>query len=178
MNHGRKISARARTVLGGFGLLVLACASAQAPQASQPRTVPLVSDTCPSVRVGDSISLDWNPDFDPIWPVTGLRDFYLTFAGVADDGVHLARRELDLDMRHAPTRISALGNGFFHIEFTVDGRSISPGIYRLVRANANAEVVQDYAGGPPRMTLSPVDGRYCITVVGPQAPQPPPPGSQ
>lgn len=177
MTHGRKISICAKAVVGCLGLLALACASAQVPLTAQPRTVPLVSDTCPSVRLGDSISLDWNPAFDPIWPVTGLRDFSLAFASVADDGVHLTRRELDLDMRHAPTRISALWNGFFHIEFTVSGRSISPGVYRLVRANANAQVEPDYTGPPPVMWVSPVSARYCITVVNAAPPQSPPTGS-
>lgn len=177
MNKERSISTRAKTVLGGFGLLALACASAQAPQAAQFRTVPLVSDTCPSVRLGDSISLDWNPDFDPIWPVTGLRDFTLAFAAVTDDGVSLTRQELYLDMRHAPTRIYALGNGFFHIEFTVSGRSISPGVYRLVRANATAEVQSDYTGPNPTMMVSPVRERYCITVVSAAPSQGPPSGS-
>jgi hypothetical protein len=171
MNHELTISTCAKTVLGTLSLLAVICASSQTPRPAQSRTVPLVSDTCPSVRVGDNVSLDLNPLFDPIWPVTGLRDFGLTFTGVAEDGVNLKRQELLLGARHTPTNISPLGNGFFHIELTLSMRSIAPGTYRLVRANANAEVVPEYAVQPPQMTNSPVGERYCITVISSPASQ-------
>lgn len=166
MNHGRRKSTHAITLLGTLSLLAVVCASSQTPQPTQSRTVPLVSDTCPSVHIGDRVSLDWNPLFDPIWPVTGLRGFGLTFTGLAEDGVSLKRPDLLLGMRHTATSVTPLGNGFFHLEFTVNKRSIPLGIYRLVGANAIAEVVPDYAEQPPQMTNSPVVGRYCITVVG------------
>lgn len=166
MNYGPTISAHTKTLLGTLSLLAVACAFSQTPQQAQSRTVPLVSDTCPSVHIGDLVSLDWNPVFDPIWPVTGLRGFGLTFDGVAEDGVSLKRPELFLGTKHTPVSISPLGNGYFHLEFTVNQRSIPLGIYRLVRANAFADVVPDYTEQPPQMTNSPVGERYCITVVG------------
>jgi hypothetical protein len=175
--HGRITSTRAKVLFGVLSLLAAVSASSQAPQVTaQPRTVPLVSDTCPSVRIGDSVSLDLNPLFDPIWPVTGLRGFALTFAPVAEDGVHLKRGELSLRTGNTPLSISPLGNGFFHLELTVSMKRIQPGTYRLIRANATAEVVPDYAG-EPQMTRSPVEERYCITVVAPQNPQSPQSGS-
>jgi hypothetical protein len=128
------------------------------------------------VRIGDSVSLDWNPLFDPIWPVTGLRGFSLKFVPVADDGVSLKKGELILRPGDTPTTISPLGNGYFHLEFTVKMKAIHPGTYRLVRADATADVNPDYAGQPPQMTNSPVGERYCITVVGPTASQSPQPG--
>jgi hypothetical protein len=165
MNHGRKISTRAKIFLGALGLLAGACASAQAPLQSQSRVVPLGSDTCPTAHIGDRVSFDWNPIFDPIGPVTGLHDVSLMFSGVADDGVSPRRQELHLGGRNAAASVTPLANGFFHVEATLSPRSIQPGIYRLTRVNANAEVASDYAGEPPQMTRSPVEERYCITVI-------------
>lgn len=177
MNHGRTISTQAKTFLGVLSLLAVVCASSQTPRPAQSRTVPLVSDTCPTVHLGDRISLDWNPIFDPTGPVTGLRGFGLTFAGVAEDGVNLKRQELFLGGRHTPVSISPLANGYFHLEFLVNMRSIQPGTYRLVRANAIADVVPDYTEQPPQMTNSPADERYCIIVAGsPASPSPQPGG--
>lgn len=173
MNHGPRVSTRAKAVLGGLSLLAILCAHAPAQSPSHSRTIPLVSDTCPEVHIGDSVSLDLNPLFDPIWPVAGLHSFGLTFAKVADDGVHLTRNEVLMGGRHSGVSISALGNGFFHIEMTVGGsRSITPGTYSLVGARANADVVPDYTGQPPQMTSSPVESRYCITIVKSPASQP------
>jgi hypothetical protein len=169
MNSGR--SSHPRTVLGSLALLVVSSVYAQAPKPPEFRTVPLVTDSCPSVRIGDRVSLDWNPNFEPIWPVTGLSGFGLTFAAVADDGVHLKQTGLILDSRYTPSEISPLGNGFFHIEITMRPRSmttrnIRPGTYRLVKARAIAALDPSYTGGSPQMTSSPVEERYCITVVG------------
>jgi hypothetical protein len=177
MNHGRAISTRAKTLFGGLSLLAVVCASSQAPQQAQSRTVPLVSDTCPNVRTGDKVSLDWNPLFDPIWPVSGLRGLSLTFAPVAEDGSVTKKGELILRPGNSATTISPLGNGYFHLEFTLNLKTSRPGTYRLVRANATADVVPDYAERPPQMTKSPVDERYCFTVAGPSVSQSPQPGS-
>ena len=177
MKHGRTISTYAKALVGILGLLAVICAPAQSPQPTQPRTVPLVSDSCPSVRIGDKISFDLNPLFDPIWPVTGLRGFGLEFLKVADDGVHLNRQFIHLIAGNTPTSISPLGNGYFHIEVSMGKRSIAPGIYRLVRAEAVAEVQTDYNGPNPTMMVSPVRERSCITVVSSTASQSPQPGS-
>jgi hypothetical protein len=176
VNYGRTISTHARNFLGGLSLLAVVCAHAQAPQPAQPRTVPLVSDTCPSVRIGDRVSLDWNPLFDPEWPVAGLHAFVLRFARMTEDGaVDSKQEQLRLGAQQPPASISPLGNGYFHVEFTVFMKPIRHGTYRLVRADAAAEVDPDYANQAPQMTRSPVDERYCFTVVGPatsQSPQP------
>jgi len=166
VNHGRTNSTHAKTLLGALSLLAVACAFSQTPQPAQSKTVRLVSDTCPSVHAGDRISLDWNPVFDPNWPVTGLRGFSFTFAGVAEDGVSLKRPGVFLGSRHTSVNISPLGNGYFHIEATVNAKSLQPGMYRLVSAYAFAEVVPEYAEQPPQMTNSPVGERYCITIAG------------
>jgi hypothetical protein len=162
-------------ILGGLALLAVASVCAQAPKTAGFRTIPLVTDSCPVVQIGDRVSLDWNPNFDPIWPVTGLSGFGLTFAAVADDGVNLKQLSrqtgLILESRYTPSEITPLGNGFFHVEITVSPRStttrvIRPGTYRLVRAGAIAALDPSYTGGPPQMMNSPVEERYCITVLG------------
>ena len=164
LTYGNLFSTRATALIGGLSMLAVACTSAQVPQQAEHNIVPLVSDTCPTVHIGDKISFDLNPLFDPIWPVTGLRNFGLTFAAVAEDGVHLRSRGIRMGSRGTSASSSALDNGFFHVEVTVGPRNIAPGVYRLVNAFATAEVVPEYAEKPPQMTRSPVDERYCITV--------------
>jgi hypothetical protein len=56
VSHGRTISTRAKALLGGLSLLAVVCAFSQTPQPAQSRVVPLVSDSCPSVRIGDSVA--------------------------------------------------------------------------------------------------------------------------
>ena len=56
---------------------------------SEATAVSLVPDKCPNVSPGQSISFDWNPLFDPAFPVTGLRDVGLTFSPVGGDGAGL-----------------------------------------------------------------------------------------
>jgi hypothetical protein len=74
--------------------MTFTCALAQAPQTevaspTVPRTqpVPLVSGTCPAVRQGGVISLDWNPGFDPSSAVTGMKSLRLIFHHFRKDGV-------------------------------------------------------------------------------------------
>jgi hypothetical protein len=139
--------------------------------------VPLVSDACPTVQTGDAVSLDWNPAFDPIWPVTGLRSFELRFAAVLENGVTVGSRPTALlGGRGVTVNISSIGNGFFHIEIPVS-RGVQPGVYHLVEARAIAQLPPDYNGPNPTMTVSPVRERYCITVVSAAPSQEPPPGS-
>jgi len=177
VKHGQTIPAHARVLLAGAALLCMAGASCQAQ--SQATTVPLVSDTCPNVSLGQSISLDWNPVFDPSWPVTSLRDVGLTFSPVEEDGVSVRRRtELRLGARRTARTISPLGNGFFHVAVRLSGSRISPGTYRLVDVRAIPEVDSDFKGPLPEMTRSPVEARYCITVIRPQSSQSPQPGNE
>ena len=159
-------------MLAGLTLLAATSVCAQAPKSTESRTIPLASDSCPAVQIGDKISLDWNPNFDPSWPVIDLKGFGLSFAAVADDGVNLRQTSLILDSRSTASDIFPLGNGFFHIAISVRPRStttrvIRPGTYRLVKARAIASLDPSYTGGPPQMTNSPVEARYCITVLGP-----------
>jgi hypothetical protein len=175
LRHGQTIPAYVKVLLAGFALLAAASCRAQ----TQATAVPLVSDTCPNVTAGQSISLDWNPLFDPAWPVTGLREVGLTFSPVAADGVSMRRGgELHLGTRHTATNISPLGNGFFHIELRLSGSRIPPGTYRLVRAQAIPEVDPEFKGPLPEMTRSPVEERYCITVIPSQVSQSPQPRNQ
>jgi hypothetical protein len=135
--------------------------------ATQPKVVPLQSDNCPVVYGGDKIAFDWNPVFDPEWAVTGINLARLQFARLDDDGVHLqATRSLyTLGGRSSRALVTALANGFYHVELTVrSGRATKPGVYRLVKARMNARVEEDYNGPAPQMTRSPVESRFCITL--------------
>ena len=134
---------------------------------TQPKVVPLQSDTCPVVYGGDKIAFDWNPVFDPEWGVTGINLARLQFARLDEDGVHLqATRSLyTLGGRASPAIVTALANGFYHVELNVEsGRATKPGVYRLVRARMNARVEENYNGPTLRMTRSPVESRFCITL--------------
>jgi hypothetical protein len=160
---------RAPAVLLLF-LLALPVAPAQTrgdKPATQPEVVPLQSDTCPVVYGGDKISFDWNPDFDPEWAVTGINLAKLQFARLDEDGVRLqaTRSSYTLGGRTSPAIVTALANGFYHVELTVQsGRATKPGVYRLVKARMNARVEEDYNGPKPQMTRSPVESRFCITL--------------
>ncbi len=151
-------------------LLALPAVTAQTlgdKPAIQPNVVPLQSDTCPVVYGGDKIAFDWNPVFDPEWAVTGINWARLQFARLDEDGVHLqaARRLYTLGGRSSRATVTALANGFYHIELTVhSGRATKPGVYRLVKARMNAGVEGDYNGPAPQMTRSPVESRFCITL--------------
>jgi hypothetical protein len=169
MRRGHTISTFAGAVLAGLATLGGVSTSCQAPKPALTKVVPLVSDTCPNVYMGDKISVDWNPDFDPIWPVTGLRALGLTFAPVTGDGETLVRNHLDLGGRRTQQHISPLGNGFFHVEIAVGGGHIPIGTYRLMEAGAIPELDPDFKGPLPEMTRSPVEERYCFTFLGPRA---------
>ena len=150
-------------------LLALPAVPAQTPgdkPATQPKVVPLQSDTCPVVYGGDKIAFDWNPVFDPEWAVTGINLARLQFARMDEDGVHQTARSLyTLGGRSSRAIVTTLGNGFYHVELTVQsGRAIKPGVYRLVKASMNARVEEDYNGPAPQMTRSPVESRFCITL--------------
>jgi hypothetical protein len=177
LRHGQTIAAYAGVLLAGFALLGSAGSSCHAQMRAT--TISLVSDTCPNVIAGQSISLDWNPLFDPVWPVTGLRDFGLTFSAVAEDGVGVRRGgELHLGARHTAMNISPLGNGFFHIELRLSASRIPPGTYRLTDAHAIPDLDPDFKGSLPAMTRSPVEERYCITVIPSPSSQSPQPGNR
>ena len=169
-------SIRAKALIGGLSLLAFVCASAQASQdsAASPaapplQPVPLVYGACPAVRQGGFISLDWNPGFDPSYPVTGLKFTRLVFHQVREDGVSLNpsfRFVLDSGPRG---RITDVGNGYFHLEARLPPMT-HPGTYHLVGAVSSPQLLPDYRGEAPKMTDSPVREQFCITVV--PAPRP------
>jgi hypothetical protein len=116
------------------------------------------------VRQGGVLSFDWNPGFAPSWGVTGIRSFRLIFQHLQRDGVNLnpaSRLVLDSGPRG---RMTAIGNGYFHIEARLPS-STHPGIYHLVAAHSAPELVPDYQGEAPKMTVSPVRESFCVTVV-------------
>jgi hypothetical protein len=168
-------------ILGGLSLMASACALAQAPQTevaspavSRPQPVALVSGVCPAVPQGGAISFDWNPGFDPSRGVTGMRSFRLIFQGLREDGISLnpaSRLLLDSVPRG---RITAIGNGYFHIEARVPPFA-HRGTYHLVAAHSAPELVPDYQGDAPEMTVSPVREYYCITVLPASRPSSSPP---
>jgi hypothetical protein len=169
-------SIRTKALIGGLSLLAFVCASAQAPQdsAASPaapplQPVPLVYGACPAVRQGGFISLDWNPGFDPSYPVTGLKFTRLVFHQVREDGVSLNpsfRFVLDSGPRG---KITAIGNGYFDIEARLPP-SMHIGTYHLVAAHGSPELLPDYQGEAPKMTVSPVRESFCVAVV--PAPRP------
>jgi len=135
--------------------------------ATQPKVVPLQSDTCPVVHGGDKIAFDWNPVFDLERAVTGIDFARLQFARLDEDGVHLqeTRSLYTLGGRISPAIVTALANGFYRFELTVQsGRITTPVVYRLVDARMHARVEEDYNGPAPKMTRSPVESRFCITL--------------
>jgi len=151
--------------------LIAGQACAQSPQAqSKTAIVQLVSDTCPVVHTGDQVAFDWNPVFDPEWPVTGIGSVSLQFARQEEDGVNLRMRPLyTLGGRISQSSSTAIGNGFYRIAIVVPlSREMTPGVYRLVGVQMNARVQDDYSGPASQMTLSPVESRYCITLRGAQ----------
>jgi hypothetical protein len=162
-------STRKKAIAGGLTLLAFACASAQAPQAGVPskgihNKVPLVANTCPEVRVGDVIALDWNPSFAPAGPVTGLRSVRLTFGRVTSDGFTTKSRVFfSAGSKAQPVATSTGANGSFHVEFSVP--QMPEGTYRAVDAQAIPMVQPAYIGDFPQMAASPADQQFCITVV-------------
>lgn len=171
MSYVAPSSTRRKVMAVVLGLLTLASIHAQAPQTdTQPKTssrpVPLVSDSCPQVREGDRITLDWNPGFDHAGIVTGLKSFSLVMAGVNENGA-IGRQRIVLaagGRGHSPFA-SSLGNGYYHIEIPVPS-DLPEGVYRLVDADTDAEAMAGYENEPrPQMTVSPVRERFCITVL-------------
>jgi hypothetical protein len=169
--HRSLSSIRTKVLLGSLSVMAFACAPAQAPQTdvsapAVPRVsqVPLVSGACPAVSQGGTIAFDWNPGFDPSWGVTGMKSFRLIFQGLREDGVTLnpaSRLPLDSFPRG---RITAIGNGYFHIEAQVPPFA-HRGTYHLVAAHSAPKLVPDYQGDVPQMTVSPVSESFCVTVV-------------
>jgi hypothetical protein len=176
--HRSSISSSTRTkaILGSLSLMAFTCALAQAqqtevasPAVPHAQPVPLVSGACPAVRQGGVLSFDWNPGFDPSSGVTGMKSFRLIFHHLREDGVNLnpaSRLVLDSGPRG---RMTTIGNGYFHIEVRLPS-STHLGTYHLVDAHSSPELLPDYQGEAPRMTVSPAREYFCITVV--PAPRP------
>jgi hypothetical protein len=156
--------------------MAFTCALAQAPQTEvaspaipRAQPVPLVSGACPAVRQEGVLSFDWNPGFDPSGSVNGMKSFRLIFQHLQQDGVNLnpaSRLVLDSDPRG---RMTDIGNGYFHIEARLPS-STHLGTYHLVDAHSSPNLLPDYQGETPKMTVSPVREHFCITIV--PAPRP------
>ena len=180
MIHRFASSIRTKAIAGSLSLMASVCALAQTPQpeaaspaVSRTHPVPLVSGACPAVSRGGTIALDWNPDFDPPWAGTGMRSFRLIFQQLEEDGVTLnpaSRLVLDSGTRG---RMTDIGNGYFRLEARLPPMT-HPGTYHLVGAFSSPQLLPDYQGEAPTMTVSPVSEFYCITVVRrSQTPSPP-----
>jgi hypothetical protein len=169
--HRFSSSTRTKAILGSLSLLAFACALAQTPQTEvaspaipRAQPVPLVSGACPAVPQGGVISFDWNPGFDPSWEVTGIKSFRLIFQHLQEDGVNLNLAS-SLMLDSGPRgRMTAIGNGYFHIEAGLPS-STHLGTYQLVGAHSSPDLLPDYHGEVPKMTVSPVREHFCITVV-------------
>ena len=92
-----------------------------------------------------------------------MKSFGLIFQQLQNDGVNLnpaSRLLLDSSPRG---RMTAIGNGYFHIEARLPS-STHLGTYHLVDAHSSPELLPDYQGEAPKMTVSPVREHFCITV--------------
>jgi hypothetical protein len=169
--HRFSSSTRTKAIIGSLSLVAFTCTLAQTPQTevaspAVPRAqpVPLVSGACPAVRQGGVITFDWSPGFDPSWGVTGMKSFRLIFQHLREDGVNLnPASRLVLDSGPGG-RMIAVGNGYFHIEARLPS-STHPGTYQLGDAHSSPELLPEYQGEAPKMTVSPVREHFCITVV-------------
>jgi hypothetical protein len=151
---------------GALILLAICGASAQEPKKAGSALVALVSDACPVVHAGDKVALDWNPAFDPEWPVEGIQSTRLILGRQEENGVNpLPRVRFTLGGRELPFAATPIANGFFHFEYTVPHpRRLPPGVYRVVDARVTARVNENYKGAAPRAQESPASGRFCFTV--------------
>lgn len=173
-------STNSRATLGGIGLLALCCVLAQSQQVQSVKqattpahAVPLLSGACPTVGAGESVSLEWNPGFDPSRAVAGLRGVSLRFQVAAEDPVPTTASLRSMLLRSSEERTASNGNGYFHITVPIPPRTM-PGVYHLIDAHATPRVLEEYHGQTPQMTISPVRELYCITVIRPPAPTSPP----
>jgi hypothetical protein len=158
---------RSWILLGGaLGVLSLLFWAQAAYAQNPPATVQLVSDTCPVVHAGDKIAFDWNPVFDPEWPVIDVSSASLHFARQEENGASLLMRSMYiLGGRTSPVNVTVIANGYYHLEFTVKiDRGTQFGVYQLVQATMNARVEKGYDGPAPQMTRSPVENRFCFTL--------------
>lgn len=164
MQIGRKCPPVVFHSLSALAILLMLQTATQAQSPS--KTVPLASDSCPVVHNGDRLAFEWNPAFDPEYPVTGVAAVNLQFARLLSDGVNAQRRpSLELHSKNTHTSITAIGNGFYRFEVTVrSDRRTQMGVYRLASAKISAQAEEDYRGPKPQMTQSPVESRYCITL--------------
>jgi hypothetical protein len=176
MIHRFSSSTCTKAILGSLSLMGFACALAQAsqteiasPAVPRRRPVPLVAGACTAVRQDGVISFDWNPGFAPSWGVTGIKSFRLVFQQLGEDGVNLnPASRLAVDSVPGG-RMTAIGNGYIHIEARLPP-STHLGTYHLVDAHTSPELLPDYQGEAPQMTVSPARESFCITVV--PAPRP------
>jgi hypothetical protein len=172
---GKRTKVLSIHVLSGcLALLGFGCASVQAPTAEGQAlqtlalhdSVPLASGACPLVSAGQSISLDWNPGFNHPDEVAGLSTFRLSFGILMEDGVTVKTRlPLVLGARGVGFSATDSGNGYFHIELPIS-RSVAPGEYHLIAAEAAAATFEGYQGPAMEMTNSPVKAKLCFTVAG------------
>lgn len=128
--------------------------------------IPLVSDACPVVHARDWLVFDWNPGFDDENLVTNLRTITLTFSPLKDDGVNVNdHRQFILGKGPVSNKVTPGINGFFHIEIPVP-RTLPPGTYHVVDADSTPLLAPEYRNLKLKMVNSPVENRFCITVVG------------
>lgn len=142
--------------------------AAQVAQQVTPNVVALDPAGCPVVRPLGTISLDWNPGFDPDSAVIGVDRFGLVFAAVGPDGVTTLRPGLAAASTARSIAVTPLANGMYHIELRVP-LSLAPGTYRVVDAGVAPHLASDYQGPAPHMTHSPAQERFCITVASSRA---------
>jgi hypothetical protein len=153
-------------IAGALLLLALSylCAPAQRPRRLS--AVPLTANACPVVHSGEEIEFEWNPLFDPEWPVKGVGGVNLFFGREEEfSGSYVEKPEYQLGGPNQTVRITATVNGNYRIAFPVTvQRSFPAGVYHLLHARFVAQIEDDYHGPAPKMMHSPVDEHYCFTL--------------
>lgn len=166
MYSKQEFSSRARILFGCLCLLVPTALSAQASKPVPGKMVPLVADSCPVAHGLDWLTLDWNPGFGDGGIVTGLKTFTLTFSPLGGGSSNLNIHRKFILGRTLPSKSTPISNGYFHIAVQVP-RRLPPGTYRLVGANAIPLLPAGERHLKFRMTNSPVDSGFCITITSP-----------
>ena len=91
-------------------------------------------------------------------------------ANTALDEAEEASPSLELDLDETPAEPGPLARGADIVKSFWRHAPHGPGVYRMIGAGATAEVVPEYTHQAPQMLNTPVDERYCITVVRSTAP--------
>lgn len=155
-----------------WGLCLLPGCAAQAPaDGSAPRVVALSQGSCPAVRDGDVVTLEWNPGFAHPASVLGLAEVTLAFETHDRPLGRGVEPLLVLRAIHgheagttSDSAVSAGVNGYYTVRFNVTVNAAPPGEYRLKLAQFLPRVGPDTVGPAAEMTNDPANAFFCLNV--------------